>query len=48
VHHSRNQIISGNVVCAFRIGLPAIPAHCSFAIAAVLRSRRSAGDTAFE
>jgi class 3 adenylate cyclase len=31
--HSRDQIISGNVVCAFGIGLPAAPAHCLFAIA---------------
>jgi hypothetical protein len=42
---SRDQIISRNVVCAFGIGILAVSAHCLFAIAAVLRSRRSAGDT---
>jgi hypothetical protein len=48
VHALSGPIISRNVGCAFGIGLPAVPAHCSFAIAVVLRSRRSAGDTALE
>jgi hypothetical protein len=43
-----DQIISRNFVCAFGLELPAVPAHRLFAIAAVLRNRPSAEDTALE